>query len=91
MHKQNPKKLAEYNIFSYSLKSIDLVNNKVINTINPHSYCVAKRDLQFKEALLSSDILLPDGVGIVLAERFLSYWFKKNSKFKVWPIKHFEI
>ena len=26
-----------------------------------------------------------------LAERFLSYWFKKNSKFKVWPIKHFEI
>ena len=72
MHKQNPKKLAEYNIFSSSLKSIDLVNNKVINTINPHSYCVAKRDLQFKEALLSSDILLPDGVGIVLAERFLN-------------------
>ena len=26
-----------------------------------------------------------------LAERFLSYWFKKNSKFSLWPIKHFEI
>ncbi len=26
-----------------------------------------------------------------LAERFLSYWFKKNSNYKLWPIKHFEI
>ena len=26
-----------------------------------------------------------------LAERFLSYWFKKNSNFNLWPIKHFEI
>ena len=26
-----------------------------------------------------------------LAERFLSYWFKKNSNFHLWPIKHFEI
>ena len=26
-----------------------------------------------------------------LAERFLSYWFKKNSNFHKWPIKHFEI
>jgi len=26
-----------------------------------------------------------------LAERFLSYWFKKNSNFHRWPIKHFEI
>ena len=37
----------------------------VISTINPHSYCVAKKDLNFKKALKSSDILLPDGIGII--------------------------
>jgi N-acetylglucosaminyldiphosphoundecaprenol N-acetyl-beta-D-mannosaminyltransferase len=43
----------------------------IINTINPHSYCVAKRDKAFKEALQQSDFLLPDGVGIVLAAKVL--------------------
>ncbi|MDB0025797.1 WecB/TagA/CpsF family glycosyltransferase [Polaribacter sp.] len=61
-----------YNIFNSSLESIDLVNNKIINTINPHSYCVANKDLDFKEALKNSDILLPDGIGIVWAEKFLN-------------------
>jgi N-acetylglucosaminyldiphosphoundecaprenol N-acetyl-beta-D-mannosaminyltransferase len=61
-----------YKIFNSKLKSIDFSKNRIINTINPHSYCVAKQDLQFKQALLSSDILLPDGVGIVLAIRFLN-------------------
>lgn len=60
-----------YNIFSKNLDEIDFNNVKVINTINPHSYCVAKKDIQFRQSLFSSDILLPDGVGIVLAERFL--------------------
>lgn len=44
----------------------------VINTINPHSYCVAKKDKNFEKALKSSDILLPDGIGIVWAEKFLN-------------------
>ena len=61
-----------YKIFNSNLESIDFSKNRVINTINPHSYCVAKQDLQFKQALLSSDILLPDGIGIVWAERFLN-------------------
>ncbi|MBR9907049.1 MAG: WecB/TagA/CpsF family glycosyltransferase [Gammaproteobacteria bacterium] len=43
----------------------------VVNTINPHSYVVAKGDGWFREALTTSDYLLPDGVGIVLAARFL--------------------
>ena len=43
----------------------------IINTINPHSYCVAEKDKVFKNALLASDVLIPDGVGIVLAARFL--------------------
>ena len=64
--------LLKYNVTKQSLDQIDFESKRIINTINPHSYCVAKQDMQFKQALLSSDILLPDGVGIVLAERFLN-------------------
>lgn len=44
----------------------------IVNTINPHSYCVAKKDNAFKEALQQGDFLLPDGVGIVLAAKVLN-------------------
>ncbi|MHA7865484.1 WecB/TagA/CpsF family glycosyltransferase [Flagellimonas marinaquae] len=46
-------------------------SNKVLCALNPHSYCVAKRDAHFKEALCSADYLLPDGIGVVWAARFL--------------------
>lgn len=49
----------------------------VINTINPHSYVVSKKDLKFRKALLTSDVLIPDGSGIVLAIRYL---FRKKIK-----------
>jgi N-acetylglucosaminyldiphosphoundecaprenol N-acetyl-beta-D-mannosaminyltransferase len=61
----------EYKIYTKSLDSIDLHSNKIINTINPHSYCISSKDLEFKNALKESDILLPDGIGIVFAELFL--------------------
>ena len=58
-------------ILGYNIDSISpvfsLKQQTIINTINPHSYCVAKRDAKFKTALLESDILLADGIGIVLA------------------------
>lgn len=44
----------------------------IINTINPHSYCVAKTDPQFQQALQASDVLLPDGIGIVYATKWLA-------------------
>lgn len=50
---------------------LDLSKKTIINTINPHSYCVAKNDMLFRKALVQSDILIPDGVGIVIAARFL--------------------
>ncbi|AMQ57519.1 WecB/TagA/CpsF family glycosyltransferase [Algoriphagus sanaruensis] len=43
----------------------------VANTINPHSYCVAKEDAEFQKALINSDLLFPDGVGVVWASKFL--------------------
>lgn len=61
-----------FNLFDSELSEIDFYKSKIINTINPHSYCVAKNDLNFDEALKKSDILLPDGIGIVLAEFFLN-------------------
>lgn len=66
----------EVNLLGYKItdEKLDLVSSLeklVINTINPHSYCVADKDDVFRSALKSSDILLPDGIGIVLAIRFL--------------------
>lgn len=64
--------LLGFSINKKKLSSINFYSNKIINTINPHSYCVAKKDKLFNEALKSSDILLSDGIGIVLAEKFLN-------------------
>ena len=62
-------KLMGYNVFEGELSAIDLKNKKVINTINPHSYITAKGDQYFKQALQNSDLLVPDGSGIVLAAK----------------------
>ena len=67
----NLLKIIDKNVFSEDLKTINLDKKTIINTINPHSFCVSKSDLLFKEALLESDVLLPDGTGIVLAAKFL--------------------
>lgn len=61
-----------YNIFKSDLDKVNFKKNKIINTINPHSYCVSKKDKIFEKALKESDILLPDGIGIVFAEFFLN-------------------
>src|SRR5680860_543645 len=61
-----------YPIFSDTLEQIKLEGKVVVNTINQYSYCIAEKDGDFKEALLHSDILLPDGIGIVAASRFLN-------------------
>ena len=44
---------------------------KIVNTINPHSYVEAKKDNDFSISLKNSDILIPDGSGIILASRVL--------------------
>jgi len=44
----------------------------VVNTINPHSYIEAKSDSCFYDALQDSDVLIPDGSGIVLAAKMVN-------------------
>lgn len=58
-----------YNVFTDQLSTIDLNKRQVINTINPHSYVTAKEDKAFQTALHASDLLIPDGSGIVLAAK----------------------
>lgn len=61
-----------YNLFTGMLNDLPLARKTVINTINQYSFCIAEEDVKFKEALLNSEVLLPDGDGIVLAERILT-------------------
>jgi N-acetylglucosaminyldiphosphoundecaprenol N-acetyl-beta-D-mannosaminyltransferase len=60
-----------YEILAEQVKDIRLLEKEnvglLINTLNPHSFYVAEHDTEFKEALVNSGILLPDGVGVVLA------------------------
>ena len=63
--------LQEYTLFNQPLESIN--HPKVlINTLNAHSFNTARKDDGFNEALLSSDVLLPDGISVVWAMRLLN-------------------
>ena len=65
------KKIFDFEIDS-SLHLIDINSRSLlINTINPHCYCEAKKDEFYKEALQNSDVLIPDGIGIVWAVHIL--------------------
>ncbi len=63
--------LFDYTIFSSGLEEITINKRIIINTINQKAYVVAKNDPEFKNALLASDVLLPDGIGIVAAAKVL--------------------
>ena len=65
-------KIMNYEVFTDDLNTLDLTKRQVINTINPHSYVTAKDDKPFFEALHDSDLLIPDGSGIVIAASFIN-------------------
>ncbi|WP_345953265.1 WecB/TagA/CpsF family glycosyltransferase [Mucilaginibacter sp. PAMB04168] len=73
---QNQYSLSEYPIFDHNIDDLLTDNlpqkSVLINTINQYSFCMAAEDKDFKESLQHSDILLPDGVGVVAATRFLT-------------------
>lgn len=48
----------------------------LINTVNAHSFNTAKKDQFFAEALTNGDVLIPDGVSIVKACK----WIKAKSQ-----------
>ncbi len=62
------------NIFQYNISNppFEFNNNKcLINTLNAYSFVIAEQNKEFKKALQSSDILLPDGFPIVKAVKLL--------------------
>jgi len=63
--------VLDFPVFSAPLDKIDLKNKTVINTINQYSYVMTTKDPAFKEALMSH-VLLPDGVGMTVASKFLN-------------------
>lgn len=70
--KSSTAKMIDYSIYKGNLNDIRFNKKTVINTINQYSYMVAENDNEFKSALLASDILLPDGVGVTAAMKVLS-------------------
>ncbi|WP_299289391.1 WecB/TagA/CpsF family glycosyltransferase [uncultured Mucilaginibacter sp.] len=66
---ENLSNYAGYNLFTKSLDDLPQAPKIVINTINQYSFCMAEKEAEFKNALLESEVLLPDGVGIVAAVR----------------------
>ena len=61
-------------IWPYPISYLDnkQYDKLLINTINTHSFNLTLEDSEFREALLKSDVLLPDGVGILMALRVLN-------------------
>lgn len=64
--------VLNYPVYTLQLKRLDNTKKLLINTINQYSYCIAEKDPEFKNALLQSDILLPDGIGIVAAAKIIN-------------------
>jgi len=60
-----------YPVFGASLDQLPQKSKLLVNTINQYSYCIAKKDVDFKKALMSSDVLLPDGISMVLTAKLL--------------------
>jgi putative colanic acid biosynthesis UDP-glucose lipid carrier transferase len=72
MYIDSTTEFSEFDIFTSNLEDLDEDSKTIVNTINPYSFLIAKKDLIFKKALLNSDILLPDGIGIVAALKILA-------------------
>ncbi|MGQ7867789.1 WecB/TagA/CpsF family glycosyltransferase [Sunxiuqinia sp. sy24] len=63
--------LLGYPVYCQDLSAIPQNRKLIINTLNGHSYTVAKKDKVFSHALRTSDILLPDGISVVMGAKIL--------------------
>ena len=85
-----------------SLKTLRLVESRdalndipggkvLINTVNAHSYNVALKDPAFAEALEQGDYLLPDGMSVVKACRWLKGLSRPAERVAGWDLFVFEM
>jgi N-acetylglucosaminyldiphosphoundecaprenol N-acetyl-beta-D-mannosaminyltransferase len=72
MNQHSTTLLTDYSILSCNLGDLKFDSKCIINTVNQYSYVIAQKDPAFKSALMHSDILLPDGIGIVAAVKLIN-------------------
>ena len=63
----------------------------LINTINAHSFNTAKKDKLFAEALTNGDVLIPDGVSIVKACKWIKAKSQPEERVAGWDLFEFEM
>lgn len=84
------------------LKNLDILENRaalnalpegklLINTINAHSYNTALKDKLFQRALINGDVLIPDGVSIVKACKWLNAKSQPEERIAGWDLFAFEM
>ncbi len=61
-----------YSLYTGQLADLPTSQKYLVSCLNQYTYCIAEEDGQFREALLNSEVLLPDGIGIVAAVKFLN-------------------
>ena len=85
-----------------SLKELGILESKdallslpegklLINTINAHSYNTAQKDVLFAEALINGDVLIPDGISVVKACRWLKAKSQPKERIAGWDLFDFEM
>lgn len=86
----------------FRLKNLNILGSKaelaalpegklLINTINAHSYNTARKDELFAEALTNGDVLIPDGVSIVKACRWIKAKSQPKERIAGWDLFEFEM
>ena len=63
----------------------------LINTVNAHSFNTAKKDQLFAEALTNGDVLIPDGVSIVKACKWIKAKSQPKERIAGWDLFEFEM
>ena len=86
----------------FRLKELEILGSKaelaalpegklLINTINAHSYNTARKDKLFAEALTNGDVLIPDGVSIVKACKWINANSQPKERTAGWDLFSFEM
>ena len=84
--------LKSLEIFGIKAELASLPEGKLlINTINAHSYNTARKDSLFAEALTNGDVLLPDGVSIVMACKWIKAKSLPKERIAGWDLFAFEM
>ena len=85
-------RLKNLNILGSKAELVALPEGKLlINTINAHSYNTARKDELFAEALTNGDVLIPDGVSIVKACRWIKAKSLPKERIAGWDLFEFEM